>query len=268
MEPTSPPSVFHFKEWLESLQLRRETIRAYSSRVSGFLRFRATHGLEGSAWQSDIGTYIQSCAADGMKSATLNGIVTALDNYFLFASGCLPPRSSIEIDQTDHFERAKEVHSLFAVLKELGCPKRMLIFHLMLYERLSAAEIIGANLSDLGFSSDACWLVVASWRKSVCHKVHLSLPSQKALFNWLQKRHTLTLPEETALLVNDSGRRMSAGGLDFLIKSVGWKAYMSISSRTLTRRLAVAVTDNSMQKPVVVQAAPRLGQTIAEASFQ
>jgi site-specific recombinase XerD len=233
MQQHSTQSLSHFTDWLKSLSLSQETVRAYSSRLAGFLRFCRQNNAADEDWPEHINAYLRHCLDDGMKTSTVGSISTALDTYCLYALGSIPER--ITESRPEAPETAEMVDTLFAHLRKQGCSKRILIFSLMIYERITCNECVAINLGDVYFADGQASIVVPSRRKAGARKVCLSAESRSALLDWLQKRKDVAPESEQALLVNGSGHRITSGGLDFLIRSLGHKAYLNISARKLNR---------------------------------
>jgi site-specific recombinase XerC len=86
-----------------------------------------------------------------------------------------------------------------------------------------------------------------------------------ALREWLEERQTMTKdPTETGLWLTKEGKRLSSGGIGYVIERIGWQAKLMISVETL-RRTFVAKITKSMSKN---ELAGRFGGYISKATLR
>jgi len=99
------------------------------------------------------------------------------------------------------------------------------ILELFYSSGLRLAELVGLNIDALNFAEGT---VIVTGKGSKTRIVPVGSHATQAIRNWLVIRNTMTPAEETALFVNQHGKRISARAVQYRIKE--WAIKQGISS--------------------------------------
>ncbi len=218
-----------FDSWMRTQNMTHNTIRAYKSRIKGFLIFYEFISKERELSEAEcLSLYLNHLRKLQLVSRSISSFLTAYDAYSMFVRGTVS-RITRPTRQGINNKSAVPLDPLFDHLNEKGSAKVKAIVHLITFEGLSASECVSLDLNDIVFHEGSVSILLGTKRKS---SVVLTRRSEMAVLSWLDERLQMH-SADPALFISKHGRRISSGGIDFLIRACGHKVFMDISAKTL-----------------------------------
>lgn len=245
-----------FKEWLSKKGFSVDTVRAYVSRVRGYqtyLHARGNRLVDDPTEQNEqvlaMEDYLQCCGEVlQMKPHTVNAVATALELYYLFQSGM-----TYRLIRNSPFPDRANCLSMADLQKLMDCldssPKVKSVVCMVLMDGLRISECIALNLTDINMNGADTYIEVHDGHTPARRRIRVNALTAASLAEWLVERRTrVSGADEQALLVNESGHRITRGGLDFLIRAAGHSCRIYVSYRVLhNSRNALSTVTSSTQ---------------------
>ncbi|MBX9691563.1 MAG: tyrosine-type recombinase/integrase, partial [Cyanobacteria bacterium] len=198
------------------------------------------HNLAGADCRSwltlDFQRHLQE--AFSLRNNTVNGYLTALDHFLDFA-GIKPLDKPIRPMQRERrvyktLTPEQVVHFLVAA-RNCDSQKTKALALLLFSSAITAGECVNLNIDDVRLDGLSPHILVKSARGKKARMVKLNAASKQALYDWLCVRgssigDTIGVP----LFVNDRDhKRLTASGLDSIIRHFGFKNFIEVSPRIL-----------------------------------
>lgn len=234
-----------YTAWLDTQPLSENTKRAYLSRVRQFIAYANDDCLfdeflaSPEVQKESVEAYRQHLLAVAEStSASVNNKLTAVDH--LFQSLDLPrpriqreqwlqkqPPLILTLEQEDKLVDACTTRS--------GARDRCIVF-LQLFAGLRLTECANLDVTDVSANGQTLLIrTTAHPSKSACPRtVALGTRASLATSEWLKERSQQSnRGESAALFVSSCGNRLSAAGIDYIIRRLGWKEHLVLSSQVL-----------------------------------
>jgi integrase len=229
-----------FSNWLQASGKKSCTIRAYISRLNGFLEFVERQGNR----HQEAGNpppaiddlnrllvhYVHDCQSHGYRQSSVRAIVTAVDTLTLFLHGTTTGDGRILLQRSNQRLNPDSLGLLIQHLKKNCCSKLQLIFFLIIFEGLLPSECVTLRLADIQFDESDSNLQLNP--RSRVHIIKLSGHTEQALFGWLDERARMSAQCDK-LLLNASGNGITISGIDYLIRYTGHKLHLNLSAKML-----------------------------------
>ncbi len=243
-------------DWLCRQPLSCNTIRAYVSLVRQFIGFTCKRGLSLSASRGQLQDHIEAykhyIQELGAQPSSVNNSLIAIEH---FLTSC--EIYDIKIDRavrshpTPAYLTDEEQVRFVASANANGTERDRALALLFLYTGLRVGECSNLNLADVRQVLSASSIVVrkslsnanASLKQQISREIPLNSQVQLALSDWMPVRADDDRTEifgnakgsdlSAPLFTTRGGKRMSLASMDIAIRTIGWKANLSLSCRTL-----------------------------------
>lgn len=232
-----------YATWLLAQPLAKSTKRVYLLRVRHFVAYAENacllpEFLKSAQGQRDtLEAYSQQLLVEDSSSpVSINNYLTAVDHFFQYFG---LPKARIRRHgwlQTppvvlSHEDEKRVIH---VCLTQAGARDRCLVF-LQLMAGLRLSECASLNIDDV--AADRSRILVDRMirldRSSGHRTVALDQRMVSALDDLLQERDRQENRQSSALLLTKGGQRMSLAGIDYIIRRLGWWAYLALSAQLL-----------------------------------
>jgi hypothetical protein len=174
--------------------------------------------------------------SNAFRTNSLNAKITALNNFCRFL-GCKKP-------DIESFEREQNLISMplseteaarvASVAKRLSSRDQFLL-RLIMNHKIRPFECFHLNIDDVRFSDSQLAIIRVRAQARSSTKGWLSLTSIESdiLANWLNARAKYETLNSEALFLTRNSTRMTTAAMKHLVRTVGWKARVVLSSRRL-----------------------------------
>lgn len=236
---TSDSSLRDFECWLQRKDFRQESIRAYVSRLRRWLSCTSPQLLRESI--SSVATarrlvaeHVAVLVAENASAATLRCFVSSARCFYGFYGIVLGRIRHSRVPQESIERRVLsdgEIRRLMEVCRER--PRDRAMIALMLHGGFGLSHICRLNISDLTLN------VKGQLALPLCDErdgkmVALSGDVISDLLLWvLAVRPRFVSTDETALFVSVTGGRITAGGVDYRLRHLGFRVGLQVSARVL-----------------------------------
>ena len=233
-----------YRIWLEQRAFAANTQRVYFSRIKQFLAFLEYAGLaekllsDENGTHQAVGAYLEFLKNSENAAATHNANIDALTNFaqFLGIEQLKLRRRRSYSTQTRTLSLEEQERVLRAIEEQSLIRDRALAL-VLFYSGARLSDCANLSVQDVGVGA-------TSIRLSGGARVNLHKSAVTALAAWLQERRRVRANSpESPLWLSQSGKRLSAAGIAFIIKRVGWRARLRISIETLRRTSLTRATD-------------------------
>jgi len=225
-EPAPDPWLERFGRHLRQERgLSPRTADGYGRDLGGLERFRRERGLGG--WDALDDEHIRAFAAwrhrQGASGRSIQRALSAVRGFYAYlmreravrrnpAVGVAAPRSARRLPEVLD---ADQVAGLLAFTAEEPLSVRDLaILELFYSSGLRLAELVGLDLYELDLREG---LVAVTGKGRKRRLVPVGRFAREALDRWLAVRSTLARPEESAIFVGRTGRRLGARAVQLLV---------------------------------------------------
>lgn len=230
-----------YLEYLHTRSISPHTRRAYESRVVGFFAHCRRHaGVSDFAQIADselnrlLQSYFENREPESNNS--WNGVVTALSDFFKFCGrrvelpGRVPGNPAAPEAPLSQAEKEKIFDT---VLNE--CSVRDQAIYLLVSEfGLRVSECYALNVGDVSMPTVDTLLVQV--RSSLGHRnrsFKASALTSEVLRKWLNSMPPRSKSTNCPLFVSSRGERLSAQGVDFVIRKIGIASSVPLTGRRL-----------------------------------
>ncbi len=226
------PVLMPFQMWLAQQQLSEGTLSSYSNRIAGYLQFcnQIDAPKEELFTAELVQEYICYLHETSVNASTINLTLSALSKYFEYHRASFPLISRAKLKRNTHTLNDEEIQLVLRTATNHSSTKCRAIVFLCFFGGLSAGQCAQLNLSDVLTMGDCTFIRVTAKAKTV--KLHSA--AELALKEWIVSLSP-EKEEEQPLFTNFQGRRISRIGIDYLIKSIGIRAYLVLSARVLSQ---------------------------------
>ncbi|MBY0552831.1 MAG: site-specific integrase [Candidatus Obscuribacterales bacterium] len=213
-----------FRTWLSGLCLSRNTLLTYNLRIESYLRFCR----ERAAGESDL--LSEDCVREYLEhlsraktAATFNVSVAALEKLFLFFRADFPPIQRMKCSFQKKVLTRNEIEHLLLVIRQIRSRKARILCLLCFHGDLAVSGCVDLNRDDLIVRDGSVLLRTPSG------VIEMTEYAASCLVDWQASTNGSLVP----LVPNTRGERMTRGGVDYLIKTVGIKAGLELSAQLL-----------------------------------
>jgi site-specific recombinase XerD len=244
-----------WKQYLASLyaeQLSKNTIRCYQSQVRQFLQF-TDENFGGPEFESiDCNIILERyCAylsqSYGNASSSINQSLTAIAHFFRHCGveAHILTRSKV-VRSTLKVLTPAEQERLGQHLAICGSVRDRAIITLFCNTGIKLSECTALNEDDVSISAHRGYVFIKTKRTGLVRRVPLNDEVRSALLSWLIERAgSFTDNSQKALFLTVDGTRISASGLDFIVRKVGLQAGLVISAQLLRNTFLSALISSS-----------------------
>jgi site-specific recombinase XerC len=233
MQKKYPACLSRFSQWLEDQNLQSTTKRVYISRLSVWLRKTCDESILTSLRCSTTAnklvlTHLAELEHQQARTTTIRCFLSAARTFYRF-HGVQLERIKVAQDQLPERKclEQNEVNKLILVTH--NSPKERALISLIARAGLRMWEIIQLNMHQIEIVNPHLIRLNFSHRTSIM----LDGTTSSDLLFWLVAVRPTLVTEEEAVFVNTNGTRLSASGVDYLLRNTGYKVGLEISARTL-----------------------------------
>ncbi len=223
--PFAMSKIAEFRTWLAGLSLSRNTLLTYNLRIESYLRFcrERPPGAPDPLSQECVVDYLDHLS-HAKTAATFNVSAAALEKLFFFFRADFPPVPRMKCYFQKKILTRDEIDRLFQVIRKIRSRKARVLCLLCFYGDLSVRGCRDLNRGDLNVQDGAILLRPPSGDTFV-----LTDYAASCLLDWQSSINGSIIP----MVPNTRGERMTRGGVDYLIKTVGIKASLELSAQLL-----------------------------------
>lgn len=217
-----------FRSWLAQGKLSRNTLATYNFRIESYLKFQRHASPKVGAELSKEGAlrYFEHLRCSNTRAGTFNLAIAALSKLFDFYEIEFPEVTRMQKNGGKNVLSESDLEKFLYAAQYCGNAKARFISLLCYYANLSPSQCIKLNVEDIFMVEEKCYIL----RKSDALPVELVGFSKE----WVANRLLVAASAPgTALLTNDHGERITRGGVDYLVKSVGIPVGLQLSSQLL-----------------------------------
>ncbi len=228
--------VFDYLNHLETIGHAPSAIRAYKSRLIGFLTY--IHEFEvdedhlvcdQDAMQCAFEKYSQYLRSEGLRASSVNSIHTTINSFCAFlgmrrlslARQCetrIPPRSL----------NTEQLFKLYETICSESNPRDKAIAMLILRGGLRPSECAALNTDEISIQNGSC--IICTGRATKSRIISLDAAATSVILDHLQ---SIPLGDIQPLFVSKFGTRISVGSIDLILKNIGRRARLEISAQLL-----------------------------------
>lgn len=225
---------------LDEQPLAARTRQAYASHVTAYATWLAEQAGGGALALREPRTrdlagrdFKRQLKERGWKPSSVNLALAAVDHFNRFLG--LGPANVRREEQPQAAPRALARDEQRALLRaaEEASPRDAAIVTLLLYSALRLNELAALDLRDVKLSARKGMVVVRAGKGDAYRQVPLNRPARAALDAWIAVRRDIAGDDEAALLLNRTGRRLSARAIDMAIRKVATAAGVTLSAHVL-----------------------------------
>ncbi len=237
----------NYRAHLQNLNhLSEATKKAYALRMSVFIEYCQANALDreklaGPNFRAGLTLDFQRhlLEVSALRNNTVNGYLTALDHFLDFA-GLQPVEKSIR-----PMRREKRVYKtltpeqvvqFLVAARNCDSLKTKALALLLFSSAISAGECVNLNINDVRLDASSPHVLVKSARGQKFRTIKLNPATKQALSDWINSRKIPANEntEEIPLFINDRDqKRLTASGLDSIIRHFGFKNFIEVSPRIL-----------------------------------
>lgn len=235
--------MLHYLQWLDSQRFSAQTKRVYTSRVRQFIRFldryerssatllvnkEACHQLvcDFQAWMSNT---------SWAKPRSVNGYLTAISGFFESLGLAAPPvqRQVVSDFRPRRILAVDERQRLMSQLATSNVStKHKALILLMLHTGMRISDCAALDMDDL--VSEGNYLKISMVSRGYNRVISLDRSTEAAVRLWVDQRNNHPRGTDSkALFINRDGRRITCGGIDTIVRSVGARARVELSAKML-----------------------------------
>lgn len=214
-----------FRTWLAGQRLSRNTLLTYNLRIESYLRFCRTSAAGDADFLSPqcVLSYLDHLSR-AKTAATFNVSAAALEKLFLFFRADFPTVARMKCTFEKKVLSLDEIDRLFQTIRKIRSRKARLLCLLCFHCDLSVSGCVELNRDDLKMEEGG-----VSLRTPSGANVQLTDYAAACLLDWQLHTSSSIVP----MVPNTRGERMTRGGVDYLIKTVGIKAGLELSAQLL-----------------------------------
>jgi integrase/recombinase XerC len=184
-------------------------------------------------------------ASQNVTKSSMNNNLTAISNFCEYLGlkqlNIKALRENIPV--SPHRTLSAEEQNLFLDAVNMRQSSRDQAIALLFFNTgIRIGECVALNVEDVVITAHTGRLIIRPNGSDSCcpRELHLDEATRKALLNWLRNRENLYPNHaENALFLNVRGQRLAIPGLDFVIRSIGWRARLELSAQILRRTFLV-----------------------------
>lgn len=244
-----------YQAWLEEQPLSIHSKRAYRSRLNHFLGFLGASGedyrdpfkdeTERDYILKDYKKFLKQRHKASPNS--VNAALAACDHFYQFLG--LPKTKVKREDLPAEAPRAltkEEQKKLIRAAERARRAKDRAVVTVFLYTGIRISECAELNLDDVYAQGRKNRIIVRHGKGGRYREIPLKAEACEAIQAWLKERAKKFEGKETdsALFINQQGRRMSTSALDLIVRKVGQDAGIELSAHVLRHTLLTALVRN------------------------
>ncbi|MBY0552258.1 MAG: site-specific integrase [Candidatus Obscuribacterales bacterium] len=224
-------SLVQFREWMSTRNLSKNTMLSYNFRLEAYVRFRDEHAPGEDLTSTHlVSRFVKYLKDSNSSAATINQTSAALAKLFRFAAKTFPYIERMEKEPAGKRRLSEDdVRKLLDQIKHCGSLKARAIAMLCFDADLSASQCAGVSREDIVVCGDSVYLLIASRKRKPL--VELVGTTKEVVLQMMDLEGTRT--SFGPLFVNETGKRISRSGIDYLIKSVGIPLRLVLSAQLL-----------------------------------
>lgn len=224
-----------YKSHLTEIFPVANTRRMYFSQVKQLINFAAEAGYSLNGLSTNPEQIVDSyLRRRELRPNTINHFLSATKHFLKHLrveTDLLNYRQEREVRQAKTLSQS-DFEKLMRVVQSWPAKKARSILFLLMYAGLRISDLTALNKNDVISSEGRTYLFLKT--STMAGIVELPAVVAQALEAWMQERdRKFPHCQDKALFVNSAGMRISASGIDRLIRRVGHAAYLDISARKL-----------------------------------
>lgn len=220
-----------FREWMSTRNLSKNTMLSYNFRIEAFVRFKNEYAPnEDLTSLSLVPQFLKFLKDSNHSAATINQTLAALSKLFRFAGKPFPYVERLEKEPPGARTLSHaEAQNLLQQIKHCGSVKAQAIALLCFDADISASQCAGVSREDIVISGENVYLLISSRKRNSL--VTLVGTTKEVVLSLMNSGDSNT--PFGPLFVNETGKRISRSGIDYLIKSVGIPLRLVLSAQLL-----------------------------------
>lgn len=225
--------------WLSQQPFTGTTKRVYASRIAVFLEFHHSCGnttLSEESLASATSAFLQHLTERlDARPSTINSYLTVIAQFSRFLEWNYPIREIPRIKNgaaTIKLLTEAESEQYASAINRCTLLRDRVLARLILFAGLRLGECVALNIEDVEVSDPVVL-------KLSCRAPHLRLrldqDTSVLTTDWLIERHGMFSPNRTeqAFFITKDGNRLSAKGVDFVLRRIGISCGLVVSARML-----------------------------------
>jgi site-specific recombinase XerD len=243
MTETLEQTLTAYDAWLDRQPLAAKTRVAYRLQVRQYGEYLAQrpmaqddplrHPFARDYAVRDYKTYLKT--ERKVKPTSINLALAAIDHFYLFLGSGRPKVQREDLpQQSPRALKPEEQKAFLRAVERTPAVRDRAIAQLLLYTGLRLGECAALNVDDVRVSARKGQVIVRSGKGDTYREVPLNADGREALQAWLKARAKRP-PQlsEPALFLNLKGRRLSARGIDLVLRRLGADAGLELSAHVL-----------------------------------
>lgn len=228
-----------YSQWLTTKGLSPHTRRNYESRIDSFFAFLAIDGwfsLNYQSINSAAKSFKEHLKGTGAKPSSINAHLCAIKSLCEFLG--IPAPTVVPEPLIVHRHAAPDEAAMERLIHQVETrttPLEKILFFIMLGTGIGPAECVRMNITDICIDQDGVFVQTEKQWGNLKKLVRINLhpAASRAMAQWICERTKRVAVGESALFVNRFGERLTAGGVDCLLRNVGRLANITLSARRL-----------------------------------
>ncbi|MBX9666120.1 MAG: tyrosine-type recombinase/integrase [Candidatus Obscuribacterales bacterium] len=263
-----------YRHWLSQQAFTETTKRVYASRIAAFLEYHHSCGnttLSEESLASATNAFLQHLIVSlEARPSTVNSYLTVIAQFCRFLEWNCPNMKIPRINNggaTFKFLTEAESKQYAGAIDRCTLLRDRVLARLILFAGLRLGECVALNVEDVEVSDPA--VLTLSCRAP---HLRLRLDQETSILttDWLIERHGVITPQNTeqALFITKDGKRLSAKGVDFVLRRIGISCGLVVSARVLRNTYVRSVqsdASNSVLSFEPLSHKHKITQTPAEA---
>lgn len=230
--------IVDYSEHLEASGYAPSAIRAYNSRLRGFVNYINEQGIDHgelirdrALMQSALEHYGQYLGGEGVKASSVNSIQTAMKGFCRFLGmRHLSITRQLESQAAPQSLNSQQVAKLYEAISSETNLRDKAIAMIILRAGLRSSECAALNKNEIRFEGDRCYITTGKAAKS--RVIALSGAASKFIIDYLKTVDT-NVNGKDALFTSKNGARISMASIDLILKNIGRRARLELSARRL-----------------------------------
>jgi site-specific recombinase XerC len=239
-----------YKLWLAKQPLSKHTKRIYLPKLEAFIAYLQAVNANPSIWLTDgeelteqVEIYRNHLRDDlKLKASSINNSLAAISHFCTFLGRRAPmvDREQRECSIPRVLQIGEQIEFLRAI-QRCNVKRDRAIALLFVNTGIRLSECVGLNISDarLAETNASIYLRKQIGRMSqrtqgTGRTIPLNAETREAIRCWLIERGKyLESDDEMALFVSNRGKRLSTASIDYIVRRLGWSAYLVVSAQVL-----------------------------------
>jgi site-specific recombinase XerD len=226
----------NYEQWMGRSSLSTHTKRSYLINVRRFIEYLSQCQIEFE--NLNAGVFLQyrdNLKYElGLSPSSINNSLAAIEHFFRFLNNSVPRiEREIRVKATPRTFSKDELERFLKVVRQQS-KRDQSIIDLLLYAGLRVSECAALNADAIEVTDHTAIVTVGAKNKCIVRRIPVNGIALETVVAWLGERARLFAHSNNpALFLTGRGERLSIAGINFLVKSLGWKARLVVSPQVL-----------------------------------